>query len=118
MKLPSHQHHACVMAVLSPLREELASALQPAPRKQVSVSCWCADWWSQSDFVLNELNVQSVVTAPAHDEMIPLAAKGDYTVKGFAYSGQSRALAHAHCLKSAPMGVVAMLCPHLQKHGV
>ena len=47
----------------------------------------CADWWSQSDFVLNELNVQSVVTAPAHDEMIPLAAKGNYTVKGFAYSG-------------------------------
>ena len=47
----------------------------------------CADWWSQPDFVLNELNVQSVVTAPAHDEMIPLAAKGNYTVKGFAYSG-------------------------------
>ena len=48
---------------------------------------WCADWWSKSDFVLNELNVQSVVTAPAHDEMIPLSASGTYTVKGFAYSG-------------------------------
>ncbi len=47
----------------------------------------CADWWSKSDFVLNELNVQSVVTAPAHDEMIPLSASGTYTVKGFAYSG-------------------------------
>ena len=49
---------------------------------------WCADWWSKSDFVLNELNVQSVVTAPAHDEMIALTAQGTYTVKGFAYSGQ------------------------------
>jgi len=51
------------------------------------VLSWCADWWSKSDFVLNELNVQSVVTAPAHDEMIPLSASGTYTVKGFAYSG-------------------------------
>ena len=37
--------------------------------------------------MLNELNVQSVVTAPAHDEMIALTAQGTYTVKGFAYSG-------------------------------
>ncbi|KAL0040785.1 hypothetical protein WJX79_005466 [Trebouxia sp. C0005] len=50
------------------------------------------DWWSKSDFVLNELNVQSVVTAPAHDEMIPLSASGTYTVKGFAYSGGGRKL--------------------------
>lgn len=50
---------------------------------------WCADWWSKSDFVLNELNVQSVVTAPAHDEMVALTAQGTYTVKGFAYSGQT-----------------------------
>ena len=53
----------------------------------VHQAVWCADWWSKSDFVLNELNVQSVVTAPAHDEMIPLTATGNYTVKGFAYSG-------------------------------
>ena len=38
--------------------------------------------------MLNELNVQSVVTAPAHDEMVALTAQGSYTVKGFAYSGQ------------------------------
>jgi len=47
--------------------------------------------------VLNELNVQSVVTAPAHDEMIPLSASGTYTVKGFAYSGACNLL-HANLI--------------------
>lgn len=46
-----------------------------------------AGWWTKPDFVINELNVQSVVTAPGHDEMIPMQAAGHYTVKGFAYSG-------------------------------
>ena len=63
-----------------------------------AVLSWCADWWSKSDFVLNELNVQSVVTAPAHDEMIPLSASATYTVKGFAYSGECKLL-HANPVK-------------------
>lgn len=46
-----------------------------------------AGWWTKPDFVINELNVQSVITAPAHDEMVPMQAAGNYTVKGFAYSG-------------------------------
>lgn len=47
----------------------------------------CADWWAKPDFVINELNVQSVITAPAHDELVLMQAAGNYTVKGFAYSG-------------------------------
>lgn len=62
----------------------------------------CADWWSKSDFVLNELNVQSVVTAPAHDEMIALTAQGSYTVKGFAYSGQTCTLMSCYNSKTIP----------------
>ena len=59
---------------------------QPPLKSHICGLC-CADWWSKPDFVLNELNVQSVVTAPAHDEMIPLVSLGMYTIKGFAYSG-------------------------------
>ncbi len=50
--------------------------------------------------MLNELNVQSVVTAPAHDEMIPLSASGTYTVKGFAYSGACNLL-HVNLITDA-----------------
>lgn len=77
----------------------------------MNVACRCADWWSKSDFVLNELNVQSVVTAPAHDEMIPLAAKGNYTIKGFAYSGLPTCFKPVSC----PICTVTMLCPQLQQ---
>ena len=50
---------------------------------------WCflpAGWWQKEDFVINELNVQSVITSPGHDEIIPLTQE-KYTVKGYAYSG-------------------------------
>lgn len=46
------------------------------------------------DFVINELNVQSVITAPAHDELVPMQASGNYTVKGFAYSGTTNSCLH------------------------
>ena len=46
-----------------------------------------AGWWQKEDFVINELNVQSVITSPGHDEIIPLTQE-KYTVKGYAYSGE------------------------------
>ncbi len=51
---------------------------------------WTTGWWANADFVINELNVQSIITSPAHDELVPLAASTSttYTVKGFAYSGK------------------------------
>ncbi len=82
----------------------------------------CADWWSKSDFVLNELNVQSVVTAPAHDEMIPLSASGTYTVKGFAYSGacnpmriQSQIQLLCNATFVCPVWHICLYRPHLIK---
>ncbi|CAO2202192.1 unnamed protein product [Urochloa humidicola] len=47
-------------------------------------------WWYKPEHVINELNVNSVITTPAHDEVLPVndvATQGAYTVKGFAYSG-------------------------------
>ncbi|CAL5012938.1 unnamed protein product [Urochloa decumbens] len=46
-------------------------------------------WWYKPEHVINELNVNSVITAPEHDEILPVNAvimQEAYTVKGFAYS--------------------------------
>jgi nitrate reductase (NAD(P)H) len=46
-------------------------------------------WWTKSDFVINELNINSIISSPAHDEVIPLST-GTYTVRGYAYTGGGR----------------------------
>ncbi|KAL1922436.1 uncharacterized protein VTP21DRAFT_9975 [Calcarisporiella thermophila] len=46
--------------------------------------------WSNPDFVINELNTNSTITSPAHDEVLPLTPgklDSNYTVGGYAYSG-------------------------------
>lgn len=45
-------------------------------------------WWYKPDFIINDLNVQSAIGYPAHDEVVPLAA-GTYPVRGYAYCGES-----------------------------
>jgi nitrate reductase (NAD(P)H) len=52
-----------------------------------------AGWWYQPDYIINELNVNSVITSPAHDEMLPInlsSAHEPYLLKGYAYSGGGR----------------------------
>ncbi|TVU29502.1 hypothetical protein EJB05_21069, partial [Eragrostis curvula] len=47
-------------------------------------------WWYKPEYVINEMNTNSVITTPAHDEILPINAittQRTYTVKGFAYSG-------------------------------
>ncbi|KAL6899679.1 hypothetical protein ACP4OV_006337 [Aristida adscensionis] len=47
-------------------------------------------WWYKPEYVINELNVNSVITTPGHGDMLAINAitmGGTYTVKGFAYSG-------------------------------
>ncbi|OEL30884.1 Nitrate reductase [NADH] 1 [Dichanthelium oligosanthes] len=47
-------------------------------------------WWYKPEHVINELNVNSVITTPGHDEVLPVNAtttQGGYTMKGYAYSG-------------------------------
>jgi nitrate reductase (NAD(P)H) len=43
-------------------------------------------WWYKPDFIINDLNVQSAIGYPAHEEVVPLAA-GTYPVRGYAYCG-------------------------------
>lgn len=45
-----------------------------------------AGWWFKPDFIINELNVNSAITSPAHDEQ--LAYTETTLVKGYAYAGK------------------------------
>jgi hypothetical protein len=58
----------------------------------------CAAWWYKPEHIINELNTNSVITTPGHDEILPINAfttQRAYTMKGYAYSGESMASIHA-----------------------
>ncbi|EMS60282.1 Nitrate reductase [NADH] [Triticum urartu] len=47
-------------------------------------------WWYRPEYIINELNTNSVITTPGHDEILPINAfttQRAYTIKGYAYSG-------------------------------
>lgn len=44
-----------------------------------------AGWWFKPDFIINELNINSAITSPAHEEAVPYAEKT--VIKGYAYAG-------------------------------
>lgn len=45
-----------------------------------------ADWWHKPDFIINDLNINSAICFPAHNEEVPLAT-ANYEVRGYAYCG-------------------------------
>lgn len=49
-------------------------------------------WWYKPEYIFNELNINSAMTAPDHNETIDLAANiaGTYNVGGYAYTGGGR----------------------------
>ncbi|KAG6484257.1 nitrate reductase [NADH]-like [Zingiber officinale] len=50
-------------------------------------------WWYKPEYIINELNVNSVITTPGHDEIFPINAfttQREYTMRGYAYSGGGR----------------------------
>jgi len=49
--------------------------------------------WFIPNYILYDLNINSAIAAPAHDEVIPfssLSSNSEYTLKGYAYSGGGR----------------------------
>nr|UJH94654.1 nitrate reductase [Spirodela polyrhiza] len=47
-------------------------------------------WWYRQEYMINELNINSVITTPAHDEILPInsvTSQRFYTMKGYAYAG-------------------------------
>ncbi|KAG2659404.1 hypothetical protein PVAP13_1KG354600 [Panicum virgatum] len=50
-------------------------------------------WWYKPEYVINEMNTNSVITTPAHGDILPINAattQSAYTVRGFAYSGAGK----------------------------
>ncbi|KAI5079840.1 hypothetical protein GOP47_0005319 [Adiantum capillus-veneris] len=48
------------------------------------------DWWPRPDYLINELNINSVITSPAHGEVVQITMQTPYIVRGYAYSGGGR----------------------------
>jgi DMSO/TMAO reductase YedYZ molybdopterin-dependent catalytic subunit/NAD(P)H-flavin reductase len=48
-------------------------------------------WWYKPDYIINELNCNSAVAFPHHQEVVPIT-RGDqsYTIKGYCYTGGGR----------------------------
>ncbi|CAA0827861.1 Nitrate reductase [Striga hermonthica] len=47
-------------------------------------------WWYKPEYIINELNINSVITTPCHEEILPInsfTTQRPYTLKGYAYSG-------------------------------
>ena len=55
-------------------------------------------WWKSPDYILNELNVNSTISSPAHDERVFLDQNRPYTMKGYAYSGGGRKITRVEVL--------------------
>ncbi|KAJ8445136.1 hypothetical protein Cgig2_029508 [Carnegiea gigantea] len=48
-------------------------------------------WWYKPEYIITELNINSVITAPCHEEILPInswTAQRPYTLRGYAYSDQ------------------------------
>ncbi|KAK9162181.1 hypothetical protein Syun_003083 [Stephania yunnanensis] len=47
-------------------------------------------WWYKPECIINELNINSVITTPCNEEILPInsaTTQRPYTLKGYAYSG-------------------------------
>ncbi|KAL2643155.1 hypothetical protein R1flu_010742 [Riccia fluitans] len=48
-------------------------------------------WFYRPDYIINEMNINSAITTPAHNEILPFdSIQKPYAVKGYAYSGGGR----------------------------
>ena len=51
-------------------------------------------WWYKPEYIINQLNINSVISSPGHDEVLPNEPEQLYTMKGYCYTGEGRRLAH------------------------
>uniref|UniRef100_A0A2N9HH94 Nitrate reductase n=1 Tax=Fagus sylvatica TaxID=28930 RepID=A0A2N9HH94_FAGSY len=50
-------------------------------------------WWYKPEYIINELNINSVITTPCHEDILPInswTTQRPYTLRGYAYSGGGR----------------------------
>ncbi|KAG6550915.1 hypothetical protein Mapa_007530 [Marchantia paleacea] len=69
----------------------LPSHLDAETAKAEGLLISTAGWWYKPDYIINELNINSVITTPAHNEVLPFdSIQKPYKVKGYAYTGGGR----------------------------
>ncbi|XP_060198179.1 nitrate reductase [NADH] 2-like isoform X1 [Lycium barbarum] len=47
-------------------------------------------WWYKPEYIINELNINSIITTPSHREILPIktwTTRHPYMLRGYAYSG-------------------------------
>ena len=52
-------------------------------------------WWYKPEYIFNELNINSAIASPAHDEVLRIERAANtqpYTMRGYAYTGGGRAV--------------------------
>jgi nitrate reductase (NAD(P)H) len=49
-------------------------------------------WWYKPEYIINDLNINSAMVYPQHDEILKITGNSEqkYTLKGYAYSGGGR----------------------------
>ncbi|BAT78581.1 hypothetical protein LR48_Vigan04g183300 [Vigna angularis] len=50
-------------------------------------------WWYKPEYCINEVNINSVITTPSHEEILPInswTTQMPYFIRGYAYSGGGR----------------------------
>lgn len=50
-------------------------------------------WWYDPKYIINELNTNSAIAKPDHNEIYDTNSADGYTLKGYAYSGGGRRVA-------------------------
>lgn len=50
------------------------------------------EWWYKPEYIFNELNINSAISQPGHDETLPIARNIDkeYEIGGYSYTGGGR----------------------------
>lgn len=71
-------------------RRDTNSAVQVLPPHVDAESAAKQGWWKDPSFILKELNINSTISSPGHDERILMDQNRRYTMKGYAYSGGGR----------------------------
>lgn len=54
------------------------------------LGCWVpsSGWWYKPDYIINDININSAIASPAHNELVTLSGKNSsVTVSGYSYSG-------------------------------
>ncbi|ORY92010.1 Oxidoreductase, molybdopterin-binding domain-containing protein, partial [Syncephalastrum racemosum] len=71
------------------------------------------DWWHRPEYTLYDLNINSAISSPDHDERIPLMQNGQfldtpYRARGYAYTGGNRRITRVEA--SIDGGETWLLC--------